>query len=73
MPENDRSGDSRRLLKAALWLALLALISREVVAVEDGQFTREYSRLYTALVLGVGLLGLLGVVALLVSLLRSKR
>jgi hypothetical protein len=73
MPEKDRSGESSRLLKAAPWLALLALASQEAFAVEDGQFTREYSRLYTALVLGVGLLGLLGVVALLVSLLRAKR
>ena len=73
MPENNRSGETSRLLKAALWLALLAFGSRAAFAVEDGQFTREYSRLYTALVLGVGLLGLLGVVALLVSLLRAKR
>ena len=72
MPEHDRMSDSR-LVKAAPWLALLALAGRGALAVEDGQFTREYSRLYTALVLGVGLLGLLGVVALLVSLLREKR
>jgi hypothetical protein len=72
MPENNRISDSR-LAKAAPWLALIALGSWETFAVEDGQFTREYSRLYTALVLGVGLLGLLGVVALLVSVLRAKR
>jgi hypothetical protein len=73
MQEKDRSGETSRLLKAAPWLALLALTGREALTVEDGQFTREYSRLYTALVLGIGLLGLLGVAALLVSLLRAKR
>lgn len=54
------------------WLALLALAARAVFGVEDGQFTREYSRLYTALVLGVGLLVGLGVVALLINALRPK-
>lgn len=47
-----------------LLAALLGATSaRLLMRVEDGQFTREYSRLYTALVLSfaVGLIALVGV------------
>lgn len=46
----------RRFLVAG---ALLLLLGRTALRVEDGQFTREYSRLYTVIVLLVGLVLLL--------------
>lgn len=51
---------SSKPLPLALLLAFLGLLS---LRVEDGQFTREYSRLYTALVLSMG-----GILLLLVGI-----
>ena len=52
----------------ALALFLGALGARTLTRVEDGQFTREYSRLYTALVLSMALaaLALVGTIVVLV-------
>jgi hypothetical protein len=54
-------------LPLALMVALLSLLS---LRVEDGQFTREYSRIYTALVFSVGVIFLLGIIA---AIYRAKR
>lgn len=58
-------------MQRPLTLALLAaLLGDRARRVEDGQFTREYSRLYTALVLGMGLVLLLVVGGVAAALLR---
>lgn len=56
-------------LPVALLLALLGVLSFRV---EDGQFTREYSRIYTALVFSVGGLLLLMVAAGIYRATRRK-
>lgn len=56
-------------LPIALLLALLGALS---LRVEDGQFTREYSRIYTALVFSVGGLLLLMVIAGIYRATRRK-
>ncbi len=53
-------------------VVLVALLGWESLKVEDGQFTREYSRLYTALVLGIAFLLALGIGAFLVQFLRPS-
>ncbi len=60
--------DVKRLSKV-LPLALLAALS---LRVEDGQFTREYSRIYTTLVYATGALLLLLVIAGLYSVSRRN-
>jgi hypothetical protein len=58
-----------RPLPIALLFALLGVLSFRV---EDGQFTREYSRIYTALVLSVGGILLLMVAAGIYRATRRK-
>ncbi|MGB0388319.1 MAG: hypothetical protein ACPGWR_26165 [Ardenticatenaceae bacterium] len=58
--------DTRRLATRSLLIgALLYLLGRQSLKVENGQFEREYSRIYTTLVLGIGSLLLLIIVMLL--------
>ena len=60
------------LKKSAPVAAMLALLGALAFRVEDGQFTREYSRIYTALVFTFGGLLLLIVLAGLVRITRRK-
>lgn len=60
-------------VRAAAWAFVLALLGWQAGQVEDGQFTREYSRLYTALVLGMGAILLLLVWAGIFQALRGSR
>lgn len=59
--------------RAAGWALVLALLGWQAGQVEDGQFTREYSRLYTALVLGMGTILLLLVSVGIWQALRGQR
>lgn len=65
----DAMNHTPKPLPVALLLALLGALSFRV---EDGQFTREYSRIYTALVFSVGGLLLLMVVAGIYRATRRK-
>ncbi len=58
-------------LPALCRMLLLGLLGRLLFRVEDGQFEREYSRLYTGIVLGLALIVLVGVGALLVRGVRA--
>jgi hypothetical protein len=53
--------------------ALSGLVLERARAVEDGQFEREYSRLYTMIVGGAGALIVLALVTLLIVVLRKAR
>ncbi len=53
-------------------LTCALLLGRTALNVEDGQFEREYSRLYTMLVLGIAGLLLLALGTVLVGTLRER-
>jgi hypothetical protein len=61
-----------RFRKSIPGAALFALLGLLAFRVEDGQFTREYSRIYTTLVLTIGGLLLLMVVAGLYRITRHR-
>lgn len=63
--------DKNMAKRGFAWLALGGLLGWQSMQVEDGQFTREYSRLYTALVLGIGLLLFVGGAIFFANLVRS--
>jgi hypothetical protein len=65
----DAVNRTPKSLPIALLIALLGALSFRV---EDGQFTREYSRIYTALVFSVGGLLLLMVAAGIYRATRRK-
>jgi uncharacterized membrane protein len=52
---------------------LAALLGWESMKVEDGQFTREYSRLYTALVLTIAMLLVIAIGSFLVRFLTALK
>ncbi|MDQ4075042.1 MAG: hypothetical protein M3220_02210 [Chloroflexota bacterium] len=71
MRRNEPSRSELRNPRSLITPLLCLFLGREVLKVEDGQFEREYSRLYTTIVVGVALLILLVVGALLVSGMRA--